>query len=138
MVDFIFVYPGLEETSSNSHVTNPSHKTNHHNPSKNHTLHFAAPVVSPWSDPPFDSPSHGFHHPNQVAIVHAVQLTPRTRPTLCIVEPRRLFGCTVAEGWTGVEAHVRLAGLCENDPGMLAFPMLEVCDCTHIGGADWK
>lgn len=58
--------------------------------------------------------------------------------TLCVVKLGWIFGCAVAKGWAGVEAYVRHAGLCEDDPGVFAFFMLEVGDCTHIASPGWE
>lgn len=94
-------------------------------PSKNHTLHFATPIISPRSNPPLDPPSHTLNHPHQVAVILAVEIAPRAGSALRAVVFRWLLGCAIAKGRAVVETHEWLARLGDDDPDVLAVFVLE-------------
>jgi hypothetical protein len=60
-----------------------------------------------------------------------VQLASRTWSALCVIEFWWFLGCTVAEGRAIVEAHEWLAGFHEDNPGVFAFFVFEICESAH-------
>lgn len=103
-------------------------------PSKNHALHLTPPIICIRPNTPFDAPSHTLHHAYQVTVVDAVHLASRTRSTFGVEELGLVLGCAIAEGRAVVEAHEWSAGCCEDNPGVLAFFVLEIRDCAHFEG----
>ena len=60
-----------------------------------------------------------------------MQLASRTWSALRVIEFWWFLSCTITEGRAIVEAHEWLAGFREDNPGVFAFFVLEICESAH-------